>query len=798
MIKKMLQGIWAWLKTAPKTLWKLVKWTFATLFKKYESEKQEQKPEIAFKAMKAFVYICVGILIVYFAILMLLRGPSLSAEVYSQQNRTFTQSATRGNIYDTNGKILAATIESCTICVSRTTIKEYAESSKYTGDLEDYRRLIATKLATTLGLDYEATLSRLSGEGNYWNVATDVSLEIGDELKKWISDEKIKGVTVEADTSRYYPYGSYAAHVIGFTGIDDHGLACGLEVELDDELSGTDGQIIATVEKNGNIIPGYDATVIEQKVDGYNANLTIDINLQKIAEDALKDAVTDFGAIEGGCVIIMDPDNADVLAMASNPSFDLNDPYANVEALESNYYWREGEDYKTKLAAITDEEERENFLKENSEPNILSSLAWRNKGISISYEPGSTFKAVTAAIALEEGVVTPDTVIDDSDLPLDKYNEWIVHCSTQEGGHGHEIFRYGVANSCNPVMARVAKMVGTETFYKYVRAFGFRNKTNILLSGEMVGDIHTNPTEIDLACAAFGQRFTITPIQLATAYCALANGGTLYEPRLVKSLTDANGNVVKTYESKEIRQVISENTSATVMDLLEGVVREGTAGNAYIAGYRMAGKTGTAETVTSDIDGRYIVSFAGVAPSDNPKYVVLVILDHATIGEATGAKMGTRLCAEIMKKALSYAGVSRVYSQSDLKAITNVYYPVDVTGQTVGIARMRIKTKSGRMYNIEIVGNGDTVVRQYPLATDYMAREGTIVLYTEDDPELKAEMVKMPDVTGLGIGEAWAALTEIGLNLDTRSIGKVTAQSIEPGTLVEKGTIITLTIEKGE
>ena len=508
--------------------------------------------KIAFSAVMVF-------LICHMAVLQFVRGSELQEDAYNLHYRGKTISASRGNIYDRNGEPLAVSIAANTITVSRNTVRK--EGADYPGGVTALQEMICTKLSEVLDLEYDTLLERIQKNQNYWTVATNVDTDKGDILREWIDTNEVKGITIEDDTKRYYPGGSLASHVLGFTGNDDQGLVCGIEVALDEELSGKDGSVLSALDASGNEIPDEDIVRIEPE-QGLNATLTIDAKIQAIAEESLHNAVEDFGVIEGGTVIVMDPSTGDVLAMASDPTFDLNDPWECPDNID-DYLWEENSDESA---------------------SILSSFVWRNNALTDTYEPGSTFKSITACAAIEENVVTPDTVFSDEPLSL---AGWTIHC-WKRVGHGSETFALAVANSCNPIMARAALRIGVDKYYEYVEAFGFTEKTNIMLSGEAVGVIHDEPSEIDLAVTAFGQRFTITPIQLATAYCAIANGGILYEPRIVKELTDSDGNTVKTYDTTEVRRVISEETSTTVLKMLEDVVNIGGGQRAYVSGYRVA------------------------------------------------------------------------------------------------------------------------------------------------------------------------------------------------------------------
>ncbi len=706
------------------------------------------------------------LLIGHMALLQFVRGNELQEDAYNLHHRGKTISASRGNIYDRNGKALAVSIAANTITVSRNTVRKSGE--KYEGGVEALQEMICRKLSEVLELDYETLLSRIKKNQNYWTVATNVDTDKGDAIRAWIAEKDLDGITVDDDTKRYYPGGTLASHVLGFTGNDDQGLVCGIEVALDDELSGTPGRVLSVLDASGNEIAGEDIVRIEP-IQGLNATLTIDSTIQAIAEESLANAVADFGVLEGGAVIVMDPSNGDVIAMASNPSFDLNNPRECPDNIDE-YFWDPGSDEAA---------------------NILSSFVWRNNALTDTYEPGSTFKSITACTAIEENVVTPETVFSDEPLSL---AGWTIHCWKREG-HGSETFALAVANSCNPIMARAALRVGVDKYYEYVRAFGFTEKTNIKLPGEAVGVMHESPTEIDLAVTAFGQRFTITPIQLASAYCAIANGGILYEPRIVSELCDSAGNTVKSYATKEVRRVISEKTSATVLSMLEDVVNIGGGQRAYVSGYRVAGKTGTSETEQTETTGRYVVSFCAIAPADDPELVVLVMLDHPTVGTISGGVQAARTAGEIVKKSLEYLGVEKKYTEADLKNITNVYYTPELVGKTLSEAILELKS-STRHYSFEIIGDTSdeaVVLSQFPEAKTMIAREGTIILYTSE--ELQGESpgkVRVPKLTGYSLDEAHSYLTSLGLNMYAVSKGTVVSQDIAAGELVDKGTVIRL------
>ena len=712
----------------------------------------------------AALVVCVVAIVVLVgrvAWLQFVRGSELRRSAYQQQNSGRTISASRGTITDKNGTVLAISISANKVTLSRTEINTAGGKSDI--GLDAYREKVAKGLSEMLGTDYDSLLEKLKASGNYLEVASKIDIEVGDEISAWIEENGIKGVYVDSDTKRYYPNGSLASHIIGFTGRDGNGLVCGVERALDDVLSGTDGKIITEVDALGNELPSNEITRIEP-VEGYDVTLTIDASIQSMVEDALADATIDFGIEEGCCCIVMDPDTGDILAMASNPDFDLNSPYDCPDGMDPTE-WVNGS-YES--------------------VEILNSTVRRNKTLTDTYEPGSTFKTITAAAALEEGAVTPETVFSDSPITL---SGWTIHCWNKVG-HGSETFAKAIQNSCNPIMVQAAQRLGISKFYSYISSFGFTEKTGIMLSGEANSVIHTDPTEIDMAVASFGQRLQITPIQLATAYCAVANGGYLYEPRIVKEITDSAGNVIERYDTEIVRQVISEETSAALLEMLENTVANGGGSRAYVSGYRVAGKTGTSETTTTDATGRYVCSFAGIAPADDPEVVVLVVIDHPTIGGASGGFHAASVAGVLFKEIMDYLEIEKRYTEKDLDNLLTPYEVPSFTGGTVADATYTLNLSQ---FNYIIVGDKSDdaeIVTQFPAAGVKVARESTIVLYTEYDAEIS--QVRVPELTGLSIEDAHATLVGMGLSMRASNLGTVVGQSVEPGIYVDKGTVVEL------
>jgi stage V sporulation protein D (sporulation-specific penicillin-binding protein) len=672
-------------------------------------------------------------------------GQELAKEAYRQQNSGMVISPVRGNIYDRNGKELAVSVAVDNVTVSPKILRN---NSKEAGE-------IARELAVILGFDTEAILLKLVKESEFEIIAKKVDRNIGDQVRAWISDNRIEGVYVDEDTERFYPNDTLASHVIGFTGGDNQGLF-GIEATMEEFLKGIPGKIINEVDKDGNALPFSQTTEISAD-NGKSVVLTIDGNIQYIAEQALAKAIADNDVARGGCVIVADSSTGEILAMASNPYFNLNAPRENPPGFET-VDWT-------------------GYTEEDTE--LLSKTVWKNKAVSDTYEPGSTFKAVVASMAIENNVIGMDDIVDDFPVVV---QESEISCWSK-WPHGEETFLEAIYNSCNPVFVKVSQELGIERFYEYVEMFGFYERTGISLPGEEIGLFHEVPMEIDMAVASFGQRFTITPVQLVSAYNAIANGGYLMNPMIVREILDDNGNVIEQFQPQVLRQVISEQTSRAIAEALEGVVAQGTGKNAFIPGYRVAGKTGTSETEEED---RRIASFCGFAPADNPVITVLVVLDDPQGESRFGGVIAAPVVGSIIEQTLEYMQVPRKGDEEYIERETIV---PDVTGSTLEEAVRELKAA-----NLEYIIEGDetgddlTVVYQFPAAGELLVEKSVVVLY-KHMPE-DTVMVKMPDLRNKTLGEAKSTLHSIGLNIDADGAGVCVAQEFYWGTELEKGTVV--------
>ena len=531
-----------------------------------------------------------------------MHGQEYSEAAYKNQMKNQVISPKRGKIYDVNGNILAMSIAVETISVNPGKIS-------YSNKKEVENEVIAQGLAETLELDYNEVFQKITNaKSSVVVIAKKVSEEKAENLRTWLGEKKItSGINIDEDTKRYYPRGELASHFIGFCGSDNQGLD-GIEAKYDSELKGKQGAIKRHTDAKGAEI-GEEGENYVSAIDGNDLVLTIDLSIQSIAEKYLEEACIDNVCTDGGNIVVMNPQNGDILAMATYPNYNLNEPYeAYTEELKQTWDSLEQGEKTKNLQAV-----------------------WRNKAIADTYEPGSVFKLVTASAAIEEGLVTD----------IDKEGQFCctggievagvrIKCWRHYRPHGSESLRLGLMNSCNPVFIGLGQKMGVQTYYQYLNKFRLLNKTGIDLPGEansiFLAEEKAGPVE--LATISFGQRFEITPIQLATAVSAIANGGKAIQPRVVKQIIDSETGEIKDIEVKNNGNVISKETSEKVLSMMESVVAEGTGKNAKVAGYRIGGKTGTSEDGVNT--NKYVTSFCGVAPIDNPQAVVLVTLYNPT------------------------------------------------------------------------------------------------------------------------------------------------------------------------
>ena len=745
-----------------------------------DRKKSLQRPNKTILSRTLFLLVACGI-VAFVVLAIKLYTIQISKHDYyeelaiSQQLRETTITASRGTIYDCNMNVLAMSATAETVFISP------AEIIKYDEDAE----LIARTLSEILEVDYDKIIEKTTRTDSWYEtIKTKIDESLADRVREFINEYHLKGVHLEETSKRYYTNGSLACHIIGFVGTDNYGLE-GIESAFDSTLQGTDGRVVRLTDANGTdlLFTNYEDYVDAK--DGDSIVLTIDSTIQYYLEKNLEQAIADCDVQNGAAGIVMDVNTGAILAMASYGNYDLNS------------YLQISDEAQTEIDQIEDESEREKAYSD------ALYLQWRNKALADTYEPGSVFKIITMAVGLEEGVIDQNSSfycggsIDvlGRDDPL--------HC-WKTAGHGSQNITQAAENSCNCAFVDIGMKIGSETFYKYMDAFGFFDSTGIELSGEgrslwWSEDVFCNPDNLSqLAAASFGQTFTITPLQLITAVSAVANGGNLMKPYLVKQTVDSDGNVVTNNEPTVVRQVISEETSEEVCEILESVVANGTGKNAYVAGYRIAGKTGTSEKVAQiaqqgDANKEYIVSFLGFAPANDPQVAVLVLLDTPDNSETgtyiSGGAMAAPVVGSIMSDVLPYLGVEPQYTDEEKAA-------VDVTVKN--FKNMSVAEASSVITNmgldVKVVGDGDTVTDQLPAANCIVASGTEIIIYAGDTKPDKT--VTVPNIYGMSVSEARQTLDEYGLFMSTKGAtsGVVASkQSIEAGTVVQYGSVIEVT-----
>lgn len=726
------------------------------------------------------VFVGFGWVVVNLVHWQVFRGEDLSQAALNQSLRSTTLSATRGTIYDATGKVLAQSASVWTVVLEPAYFKDYE-------DPEAVRRTVAQGLSQILDMDEEEVYEKTQGNSYFVYLKRRVETDIRDEINEFLENNKISaGVRLIEDYKRYYPYGTVASTVLGFTGTDGQGLE-GLEMQYDTELRGTAGRLISSQNALGTDMPFEYEQYVEAE-NGYDLVLTIDETVQSVLEKYLAEGVEQFKVKNGAVAIMMDVDTGAILGMATTPTYDPNDPFTIYD-----------EDLQAEIDALSGDEQDEAY-------NAAQLKQWRNKAVSDTYYPGSVFKMCTYAMGLEEGVVTEESTFNcGGSIMVEGWNE-PIHC-WRHSGHGLETFREGLYNSCNPWAIHIGQLLGAETFGKYREAFGFTESTGIDLPGEATTLYHSVSdmanVAVDLATESFGQNFSITPVHMITAAAAIANGGYLVTPHVVDRVVDQEGNIIQTADTSYRRQVVSEETSAAIVDILRENVEHGTATGGYVAGYRICGKTGTSEKMDKWNEDRsqpmeYIASFCGFAPAEDPKYALLVFFDEPD-GEENGGYTGGNAVAgpyfaKMMEEILPYLGVEAQYSEEEYAALDTV--APTVTGLTLEEAYEKLES-AGLSYTVigEEDGGAATVTAQVPESGGAVPKDGKVVLYTEGYDE-SSTYVTVPNFVGYDVTNASYLASINGLQISVSgsasSTAEATSQSIAEGEQVKNGTVISL------
>ena len=764
------------------------------------------------------------------------RHDELKAEAVSQQTDSMVISASRGTIYDKNGEIMAISYSTETVLLDPGGVQDFVESQEqkiqdaaeeaaekgapYTAPEVLDQAYIARGLSRILDVEEETILEHLENTANrYWEVKKKVDQDVADEVRRFINGEiddegnqlttvdedgntvlistggrptRLQGISLTPDTKRLYPFGSLAGNVIGFVNANNMG-AYGLEASYDDVLSGSTGLTITPTNVNGTPLLFSGGEQMFDAENGSSLVLTLDTNVQYALEKGLESMLDKYDAANGGTGIVMDVNTGGIVAMASYPNYDPGD-FSTI--------YTEGLQAELDAALAEIQQNRSTYETEEAYNQALANARatiqfkqWRNKCYQDTYEPGSTFKPITLATALEEGVVNMNTTFTcTGSIHVEGWGK-PINCS-KRAGHGTQTLKVATGNSCNPAFVTMGLKIGTEAYYRYLKSFGLMETTGIDLPAEAEG-IFANEDSFQLqrgflAAYSFGQTFNVTPLELIRAQAATINGGYLYTPYLVEQVLDDEGNILSQHETTAVRQVISEETSAKVRECLEWVVSDGGGRNGQVTGYRIGGKTGTADkTGTKDV----VVSFMCFAPADDPQYIMLLTMDtpSRTTGTAVfGGTMVAPVASQIMSEILPLLGVEPDYTAEELVGADTTV--PNVVGQTREAAEDRLADLG---FTFRTVGDGDTVTDQTPAGGAIVPGNASIILYLgQEKPDTPCTV---PNVVGKSASEANKAITNAGLIMKvtgttTASSGNVYAitQSLPAGTEVAAGTVVTV------
>lgn len=728
------------------------------------------------------------------------------AQAIDNQTRYTSLSASRGQIFDRNMNVLASSKTVETVFIDPNEIAQEMTKPENSNLLDHIARGLSEILDVSTDFVYKQAEDKAF---RYKVIRRKIPEELADEVRSFVSENEIKGVYLETDAQRYYPYSSLAAQVMGFVSTDNVGSE-GLEAYYDSYLQGTAGKVVTTKGNYGSEMlytyeKYYDAS------DGDSLVTTIDQTVQHYLEKNLETAIEKYDIINGAFGIVMDVNSGQILAMANLGSYDPNNyqeiyDQALAGQLEAQYQDallldKDSDAYQEAMSAYNQAVEAERLRQ------------WRNRCVSDGYEPGSTFKLVTLAAALDCGAVTENSTFYCGGHETFNDREQEVSC-WKAAGHGMQTTMEALGHSCNIAFGHIGANMTRKTFVEYFKAFGFLEKTGVDLPGEASGLFWAEDkfSVANLISASFGQTFRVTPMEQVRAVAAIVNGGYLLKPYVVSQVLDSDGNIVKSNERTVLRQVISEETSATMCKMMEYVVTDGTAGSAKTPGYRVGGKTGTSEKIdTYDENGKpvedKIVSFIGVAPIDDPKYVVLVALDTPNYVAGTsytphnqyisGGLMAAPTVRDVFLDILPYLGVEPDYSSDDIRGV-NITLP-DVIGMTEDEAAALL---SGKSITYRTVGQGSTVSDQLPNPGAEVPGNSEIILYFGNAVKT-TEQVEVPDFVGYGIADVDYLATNAGLYIQAKGTDHrdeyvtVAYQDIEPGTMVDRGTTITVEFTTG-
>lgn len=710
------------------------------------------------KKLKLIISFSIGIfalLVIRLFWIQFIDGSWLKEKAYRQQTSSTLISPERGSILDVNGKKLAASEKVDTISINPSKISS------------DKKASVAKGLSEIFDLDYDEILNKVNSSASVETIIKKVENDKVSILKEWMSNNSITtGINIDEDNKRYYPYNELASQVIGFCGTDNQGLE-GIEASYHNILVGRSGKIVTTTDLHSSQISDNHATYVEVQ-NGSDVYLTIDVNIQSIVEKYIKESVED-NECEFATAIIMEPSTGNIFSMASYPNFNLNSPF-EPNTKESKEKWD-----------TMKKEERNNFLY----------TMWRNENVEDSYEPGSTFKTLVSAIALEENITEANISNDFYCKGYEDINGTKIRCwSTRP--HGHESLTKALANSCNPAFMQLGKKIGIDTFYKYFEAFGLFDKTGISLPREANSIFHAKEAvnSTNIATMSFGQRFNITPIQLITAVASLANDGILVTPQIVSKIVNNDTGAITSTTTNEVRQVVSKETASQVIDMMEEVVTNGTGKKGSVKGYTIAGKTGTSEAISGTNKGNTL-SYLAVAPSENPSLVALVVLYNTPTTASQGSTVAGPIMSNILSEVLPYLGIT---SDEASISINNKRFAIpNVINKTITEAEKILKNAG---LNVVFPSNEDKnsvlVKTQVPNSGTMILNDSVVLLYSEENSTRTS--VNVPNLKGMTFSQAKSTLKKYNLNISCTGTGTVSKQDIKQGSSVEEGTIINVTL----
>lgn len=735
-----------------------------------KASKKKQPMKVSLKRLKIFEIVVILLIIVLVArvgYIQFVKGEYYKQKEYNQSTSSIVISAKRGTIYDSNQKALAISADVDTITVNPKQIVVKEDGKENTEKTQALREKLAKKFAEIFEIDYESTLEKLNSQNETERIVSKVENDKVSVLKEWLTENKItSGINIDEDTKRYYPYNNLASNLIGVCGTDNQGLD-GIELEYDSILKGVDGKITTAISVSRTAIPDSNQEEIAAQ-NGSDIYLTIDSNIQAIAEKYLKQAVEENDCKNGGNVIIEDPTTGEILAMATYPDFDLNDPYTPNDSISEGWDSLNQEEQSTRILSM-----------------------WRNRAVLDTYEPGSTFKVITAATALEEDITETDIAGDFYCNGSQNVQGTSISCADRYG-HGTQTLRNALENSCNPALIQLGQRIGVSTFYKYIKAFGLFDKTGIDLPSEGTSSFWSeeNVGPVELATMSFGQRFTVTPMQLVKAVSAIANDGELVTPHVVKKIVNNDTGTVTTIEKNVERQVISKDTADKMKSMMQDVVEVGGGSYAKVEGYTIGGKTGTSEPDPNHPENGYVASFIAIAPVENTKLVVLLTLYGPQSSNYYGGRIAAPAVSQILTEVLPYLDIPSNNSESS--STEELITVPNVENKTYAEAK-KIIEDAGLTFKCD--GKSDEIIKeQMPKSGTQLMSGGIVKLYVEGNDTRVSQEV--PDLKGVTLQQAKIMLQSKNLNVSATGDGIVIAQDPKSGKEVDEGTIINITLQQ--